>query len=122
MPANETVKAVNEITSKSIERMTNLSELNLRIFERVAARQMDAVNLYMEHGARVMKLATESKGYNELVKSQVEAAKELSERVMAESKTNLTLAGQVRDDYRTWFEKTLADVSTDLRKAVPVAA
>lgn len=122
MAATETITAVNELTHKGIERMTTLSELNLRIFERLAARQMDAVNLCVEHGVRVMKLVTESKGYNELVKGQVEATKDLSERVMAESKTNMTLAGQVRDDYRTWIEKTLADVTSDLRKVAPVAA
>ena len=117
-----TINTVNEMTTKNVERMTSLGELNVRMFEKMSARQMDAMSLYMEHAMRVMKLATESKGYNEFFKGQVEATKELSERVMAESKTNLTLAGQVRDDYRTWFEKTLADVSTDLRKAVPVAA
>jgi hypothetical protein len=122
MTANETMNTVNEMTNKGFERMTGLGELNLRIFERLAARQMDTVNLFMEHGIRVMKLATESKGYNELFKGQVEATKELSERLMTETKTNMTLAGEVRDDYRHWFEKNLAEVGSDLRKAVPTAA
>jgi hypothetical protein len=83
---------------------------------------MDAVNMMMEHGIRVMKLTTESKGYNEFFKGQVEAAKDLSERMMTESKTNLALAGEVRDDYRAWFEKNMAEVTTELKKAVPVTA
>jgi hypothetical protein len=122
MPANETINVANEIANKGIERLTSLSELNMRVFERLIARQMDAANLCMEHGVRVMKLVTESKGYNELVKGQAEAAKELSERLLTESKTNASLAGEVRDDYRVWFEKNLADASADLRKAVPAAA
>ncbi|MGE5155630.1 MAG: phasin family protein [Bdellovibrio bacteriovorus] len=119
---NDTMNTVNEMTNKGFERMTSLGELNLKIFERVAARQMDALNLFMEHGIRVMKIATESKGYNEYFKGQVDAAKELSERLMTESKTNMSLAGEVRDDYRHWFEKNLAEVSADLRKGVPTAA
>jgi hypothetical protein len=119
MSTNDTINTVNEITNKGVERMTSLGELNLRIFERMAARQMDAMNLYMEHGIRVMKLATESKGYNEFLKGQVEATKELSERLMTESKTNMSLAGEVRDDYRAWFEKNMADVTADLRKVAP---
>ena len=119
---NDTMNTVNEMTNKGFERMTSLGELNLRIYERVAARQMDAMNLFMEHGIRAMKLATESKGYNEFFKGQVDAAKELSERLMNESKTNMSLAGEVRDDYRHWFEKNLAEVSADLRKGVPTAA
>lgn len=125
MPANQTVNTintVNEIANKGVERLTTLGELNVRVFERLAARQMDAASLCMEQGVRMMKLVTESKGYNDLVKGQAEAAKELGERLLAESKTNVSLAGQVRDDYRTWFEKNLAEVSADLRKAVPAAA
>ena len=119
---NDTMNTVNEMANKGFERMTSLGELNLKLFERVAARQMDALNLFMEHGIRVMKIATESKGYNESFKGQVDAAKELSERLMTESKTNMSLAGEVRDDYRHWFEKNLAEVSADLRKGVPTAA
>jgi len=122
MTANETINTVNEMTNKGVERMTSLGELNLRIFERLATRQMDTVNLFMEHGIRVMKLATESKGYNELFKGQVEATRELSERLMTETKTNMTLAGEVRDDYRHWFEKNLTEIGSDLRKVVPTAA
>ncbi len=122
MSATETVNTVNEIASKGIERMTRFGELNLRTIERLAARQMDVANVYMENGLRAMKLVTEPKGYNDLVKGQVELAKDLGERLLTESKTNAALAGQVRDDYRVWFEKSLAEVSADLRKAVPAVA
>ena len=122
MPTNATINTVNEIANKGVERLTSLSDLNLRVFERLAARQVEAINLYTEHSIRVLKQVTESKGLDDLVKGQVEVAKELSERLMVESKTNASLAGQVRDDYRVWFEKNLADVNADLRKAVPAAA
>lgn len=118
----DTMSTVNEMTNKGFERITSLGELNLKIFERLASRQMDAVNLFMEHGIRVMKIATESKGYNEYFKGQVDATKELTERLMSESKTNMSLAGEVRDDYRHWFEKNLAEVSAELRKGVPTVA
>ncbi|RKT44168.1 phasin family protein [Thiocapsa rosea] len=118
---NDTLNTVNELTSKNVERLTSLGELNVRMFEKMSARQMDAMSLYMEHAMRVMKLATESKGYNEFFKGQVEATKELSERVLAEGKTSMQAVTEVRDDYRTWMEKSLADVSADLRKSVPAA-
>jgi len=121
MNTNDTMKTVNEMTSKSIERMTSLGEINVRIFEKMAARQMDALSLYMEHAMRVMKIATESKGYNEFFKGQVDATKELSERFVTESKTTMQAVGEARDDYRTWFEKNMSEISVDLRKNVSVA-
>jgi soluble cytochrome b562 len=109
------------LTNKTVESMTSLGELNVRIFEKMSARQMDAMSLYMEHAMRMMKLATESKGYNEFFKGQVEATKELSERVLAEGKTSMQAVTDVRDDYRNWFEKNMADVSADLRKTTSAA-
>jgi hypothetical protein len=116
MTANVSINTVNELNSKGIERLTSLGEINLRYLESVTTRQVDAFNLYLEHGVRLLKLATESKGYNDFFKGQVEATKDLSEHVAAESKTYLQLAGEARDDYRAWFEKSLAEVSADLRK------
>jgi hypothetical protein len=119
MSTNDTINNINEMTNKTVERMTSLGELNVRIFEKMAARQMDALSLYMEHSMRVMKLATESKGYNEFLKGQADATKELSERILAESKNSMQAVTEVRDDYRAWFEKNLAEVNAELRKAVP---
>jgi len=121
MTTNDTLTSLNEMTNKTAERMTSLGELNVRAFEKLSARQMDAMSLYMDHAMRVMKLATESKGYNEFFKGQVEAAKELSDRILAEGKTGMQVVSEVRDEYRTWFEKNLADLNADLRKAVPTA-
>jgi hypothetical protein len=121
MTTNETMNSINELTNKSVERMTSLGELNVRIFEKMSARQMDTMSLFMEHAMRVMKLATESKGYNEFFKGQVEATKELSERVLAEGKAGMQVVSEVRDDYRAWIEKSMSDLSADLRKAVPAA-
>ena len=121
MTANETLNTVNDIANKGMERINTLGELNLRIFERMAAKQMDTMGLLMEHASRMMKLATDAKGYNDFFKGQVEATKDLSERVVTESKAGLALVGEARDDYRAWFEKSLAEVSADLRKATPAA-
>jgi len=121
MTTNTTMTSINDLTNKTVERMTSLGELNVRIFEKMSARQMDAMSLFMEHAMRVMKLATESKGYNEFFKGHVEATKDLSERVLAEGKASMQVVSDVRDDYRAWFDTNMADLSADLRKAVPAA-
>ncbi len=117
MTTTDTMNAVTDMTTKNVERLTSLGELNVRIFEKMAARQMDALTLYMDHTLRLTKLATEAKGYNEFFQGQVDATKELSERVMAESKTTMQLVNEARDDYRAWLEKNAAELSAELRPA-----
>ncbi|NCA70383.1 MAG: phasin family protein [Sphingobacteriia bacterium] len=121
MNTTDTINAINDMTNKTVERMNSLGELNVRIFEKMSALQMDTMSLYMEHAMRVVKLATESKGYNELMKGQVDATKELSERILTEGKSGIQAISAIRDDYRTWFEKNMAEISTDLRKGVSAA-
>jgi hypothetical protein len=111
----------NELTDKSVERINALGELNLKVAETVATRQMDMMNLLMEQGLRMITLTTEAKGYTDLYKGQVEITKDVAERLVEESKNGMKLAGQIRDDYRGWFDAALAEVkdsSTTVRNAV----
>lgn len=110
MSTQDVMKTYNDLTNQNVERMNALGELNLKVAERMASRQMDVMSLFMEQGVRMMKLATEAKGYSELYKGQVDMAREMSEQLMAESKTTMAMAGEIRDDYRGWLDAAMADL------------
>jgi hypothetical protein len=82
----------------------------MKVAERMAARQMELVGQWMEQGTKLMRVATEARGYGDLYKAQVDMAKETSEQVMAESKANLQLATEARDEYRAWYETTVSEM------------
>jgi hypothetical protein len=121
MSTQDVVKTYSDLTNQNVERMNALGELNLKIVEKVASRQMDVMNLVLEHSVRLMKLAAEAKGYGDLYKGQVDMAKEMTEKLMAESKTTMALVGEIRDDYRGWLDAAMADMkegNTAVRNAV----
>ena len=121
MTMKDNLNLYSEMSAKGFERLSSLGDLNLKVWETLAARQMDAFNLMMEQGVRQVRLANESKGYNELVQGQVDLARETSERLVEESKVNLQLAGQVRDDYRAWMQAGVADLTAGMRKTTTTA-
>ena len=121
MTMKDNINAVNEMGNKGFERINSLGELNLKVWEKLAARQMDALNIMMEQSMRQMKMASEAKGYNEFVKGQVEMAKVASERMMVETKTNMELAGEVRDEYRDWMQSGVSELTAEMRKTATVA-
>jgi hypothetical protein len=124
MSTQDVVKTYSDLTNQNVERLNALGELNLKVAEKMAARQVDVMNLFMEQGVRMMKLATEAKGYSELYKGQVDMAKEMTEQLMAESKTNMALVGEIRDDYRGWFDAAVAELKDGgeaVRNAVTTA-
>ncbi|MGB5832806.1 MAG: phasin family protein [Thiohalocapsa sp.] len=123
MSTKDIMSTYDELTSKSVERMSALGELNLKLAETVTSRQIDVMKVFMDQGVRMAALSTEAKGYSELYKGQVEMAKAITERMLEESKSNMKLAGEIRSDYRGWFDAAMADAkkgSTAVRNAVTV--
>ena len=110
MTINDNMKTLNELTNNSVERMSALGELNMKVAERMATRQMDLLGRWMEQGTKMMRVATEARGYSDLYKAQADMTKEATEQMMAESKTNLELATETRDEYRGWYEATMAEM------------
>jgi hypothetical protein len=94
-----------EMSGKGYEAARELGEINLRTMEKLVGRQMDTVALLMESGLRQVEMVAGAKGYNELLNGQIEEVKGLGARVMKESRTNMKLAGDTRDEYRVWIEK-----------------
>jgi hypothetical protein len=121
MNPKDSLNMINDMGTKGFDRLSSLGEINLRAWEMLTARQMDVMNLMVEQGIRQMKLATESKGYNELLKGQVELAKDLSGRMMEETKANMQMAGEVRDQYRAWVEQGVSEITSELRKSSAAA-
>jgi hypothetical protein len=122
MTINDNMKSATDLAAKGMDRFNAMAELNMRTWEKLAGRQMEVFNLYLEQGARMAKLATESKSYGDYFKGQVEIVKDGTDRMMAEAKTNMQMLGEVRDDYRAWYERGMADLSADLRQVATQTA
>lgn len=93
---------IHNLTYKSVEQVSSLGEENLRVFARLVAHQIDAVNATVDHSVRLAKPAIEAK-----VNSGCATL------------DNPKLADQTRTDYPAWFEKRRAVGGTDLRQYVP---
>ena len=103
--AKENFELFTEMSGQGYAAARQLGELNLRTFEQFAGRQLDAVALFVESGLQQVKMVSEAKGYSELVAGQIQLSKTIGARVMEESRTNMKLANDTRDEYRVWFEK-----------------
>jgi len=121
MSAKENLDAVKDLGSKGMEHLNQLAELNMKVFEKITSRQMEALNFMMAQSKRQMQLASEAKGYTEFMKGQVELAKETSERMLEETKANMQIANEVRDDYRAFVQKGMSELSEEVKKVTPDA-
>ena len=114
--AKENFEMFSEMSGKGYEAARQLGEINLRVMETMLGRQMEAISLFMETGLQQAKMVSEAKGYNELVKGQIAMAQDLGKRVLEESRTNMQLASDSRDEYRAWFEQGMETVREETAK------
>ncbi len=114
--AKQNVELFNNMSNQGFEYMQQLSEINMHAMEQLMGRQMDTLHLLMESGLRQVSMATEAKGFNDLVKGNMEMAEELTEKVMLTSRENIKLSSDTRDEYRNWFEKGVEVVAQNMSK------
>jgi phasin family protein len=118
----DNLAALNDMGNRGYDSLRELGEINLRNWEKLLGRQMDALSFAMESGVQQMKVASEAKGYNDLVKGQVEFVKSIGERALRESKANLELANATREEYRAWFEKGVKTFSDKTKETIGQSA
>lgn len=115
--AKENFELFTEMSSKGFEVTRQLGEINQRAMEKLLGRQMDAVALFMESGLRQAEMVSEAKGYNELIKEEIELTKGLTERAIEENRTNMKLAKDARGEYRAWLEQGMDAMRENLSDA-----
>lgn len=99
--------------------MASLTDLSLGIFDRLAAKQMAAMDLLVEHGNDILAHAVGAKDIETFLIGQLEATQDLTRLMMAESRTSLAMASQANHEFQSWFKNNLAEVTADLQQAVP---
>jgi hypothetical protein len=119
MSLNDTLNTVKDLSDKSLARMASLTEISLSIYDRLATKQMAAMDLLLEHGNDTLAHAVGAKDVHIFLKGQLDATQDLTRLIMAESRTSLVMASQAQQEYQSWFNKNLAEVTTDLQKTVP---
>ena len=126
--ANDTMKLYKDIAEKSVASIKNVSELNLRTFEALAAKQVEVVQ-NAEIAKKLSAIFSDSKDVNEILSAQSDLAdaytKELSNSVteitdiLKCAQEELTgLAEEAFKDAKANAEKVAAEVKANTEKVV----
>jgi hypothetical protein len=81
---------IHNLTYKSVEQVSSLGEENLRVFARLVAHQIDAVNATVAHSVRLAKPAIEAKVSTECATPE-----------------NPRLSDQTRNNDPAWFSNVV---------------
>ena len=126
--ANDTMKLYKDIAEKSIASIKNVSELNLRTFEAIAAKQVEIVQ-NAEIAKKLSAIFTDAKDINGIFSAQSDLADSYTEE-LSNSVTEITdilkgaqdeltgLAKEAFEDAKVNAEKVAAEVKANTEKVV----
>jgi len=116
MNAENSLETMKDMGTKTMDKLTELAELNMKTLGKMADGHKKVVDFMMEQTKEQMQLASEVKGFDELVRKQGELAKKTSERLLEESKEGMKVASEVREDYRNFVQEGMNLLSDKVRK------
>lgn len=121
----EIVEAIKEANTSAYEAVRTLGELNLSTWEKLAEKQVEAFNICFDAGVELLKSSVEIKdikGVRELVNAEVIRAKDISEKLVSNSKEALEVASAASVEYRSLVESNVESITKRVSGAAKKAA
>ena len=115
--ANDTMKLYKDIAEKSIASIKNVSELNLRTFEAIAAKQVEVVQ-NAEIAKKLSAIFTDAKNINGIFSAQSDLADSYTEE-LSNSVTEITdILKRAQDELTGLAKEAFEDAKANAEKVV----
>jgi phasin family protein len=115
---------LNKFGKGSYENMKGLYVMQTKTAEQLIEQQMALMSLGIEFFTRQMKLASEAKGYKEVLSGQTEITTEVSSKVQGIARNTLDIINESRDELNAWFENCVKETEKGIKEAaktVPIS-
>jgi len=115
---------LNKVAQSSYESMKTLYTLQSKLAEQITEQQMALNSLGLEYVTRQMQLASEAKGYKEVLSGQTEIANDISSKLQGIARSTIEVFNESRDELNHWFEKCAKEAEKGIKEAskvVPVS-
>ena len=118
--SNEIYDNVNKAVKSSYDSVKELYNIQNNIAEQVFEQQLAVFNLGVEYASRQLKLASEAKGYKELVNGQTEIVSEFGTKAQGIARNTVDILNESRDEISTWYEKGVKEAEKGVKEASKV--
>lgn len=108
---------MNKLGKGSYENMKGLYVMQTKTVEQLIEQQMALMSLSVEFVTRQMKLASEAKGYKEVLSGQTEITTEISSKVQGIARNTLDIINESREELNTWFENCVKETEKGIKEA-----
>ncbi|HSR62806.1 MAG TPA: phasin family protein [Gammaproteobacteria bacterium] len=118
--ANEIYDNVNKAARSTYDSMKALYDIQNNIAEQVFEQQLAVINLGVDYTSRQLKLASEARGYKELLNGQTEIVSDFGTKVQGITRNTIDILNESRDELSAWYEKGVKEAESGLKEAAKV--
>ena len=118
---NEILEMVNQFNEKMFASAKAMSDLNMRTFEQIAAKQAAVLNECLETSAKQYEVLTTAKDYKDALAAQSELVKGCNEKFLANVRETTEMMTSVREELTGLVEDAVKYTSESVEKAGELA-
>ena len=119
---NDILKNIETLNKATIESAKRLGEINMRTFEKLTQRNIEATADYLDGSMQQLKLMGESKDIQATAKEQARLGTEINEKFVEHAKKTAEVLNEVKGELTDWVQDGINAVGTPLGNAGKKAA
>ena len=119
----DVVSGFEQFNKTAMDSVKMVSEINMRLFERMAEEQMAAASDFFEGGMKQVEALTGAKDVQTVIKAQQEYATQVNDKFVAHAKKAAEILTEAKDGYAKLMEEGMKAASDNpIAKQVAKAA
>lgn len=111
---------VNKVAKSSYESLKKLYAMNANFAEQIADQQLALLSIGIEYVTSEMKLASNAKGYKEIVSAQNELASEISNKLQGIARNTMDIMNETNEELTAWLEKNAKETEKGMKEIAKV--
>ena len=112
-------ETMTDVGRRSYEFGQQLTDINLKAFDRLTSAQVKLWGDAMEKGLDKAKRLSEAKGYRDVLEVQMELAREMTQTAVEQGRTSMEVLTGTRDELMKAYEAGFREVAEEVQKSAP---
>lgn len=118
---NEAIDLYQQLTSQTLESVKRLSELNMRTFETLSAKQVEMMQSCVNAGVKQSEVLTANGDLNEMLSTQTELSSACAEKFTSNMMETADILKTAQEELTGLVEESVAQVKENVQKVTDIS-
>ena len=118
---NESMEFYRDLTTRTVESVKRLGELNLRTFETLAAKQVEMMQSCVDSGVKQAEVLSGNRDIKEMLTAQAELSSSCAEKFSTNMMETADILKTAQDELTGLVEESVAEVKENVAKVTEIS-